>query len=78
MWDAEEEEEEEAGEGGADSGSGGYAFPLRRKAEVVSSVSGGDGSALAGLIGSYTKKRVRWADLEQAKVRVRVRVRVRV
>ena len=41
-------------------------------------MSSGDGSALGGLIGSYTKKRVRWADLEQAKVRVRARVRVRV
>ena len=41
-------------------------------------MSSGDGSALGGLIGSYTKKRVRWADLEQAKVRVRARTRVRV
>jgi hypothetical protein len=27
----------------------------------------GDVSALGGLMGSYVKKRVRWADLEQAK-----------
>jgi hypothetical protein len=72
VWDAEEEEEEEAGEEdaaperGGDGRTGAPPFPLRRRAEVEGTVSG-DVSALGGLMGSYAKKRVRWADVEQAK-----------
>ena len=74
VWDAEEEEEEEeeaeeaevAPERGGDARTGAPPFPLRRRGEAEGSVSG-DSSALGVLKGSYAKKRVRWADVEQAK-----------
>ena len=77
VWDAEEEdaEEEEAGgdadpagaaDGVAGSVAGSVAGGPPRRAEVEGTVSG-DVSALGGLMGSYARKRVRWADEEAAK-----------
>ena len=75
VWDAEEEEEEEEAaeeaaealpERGGDARTGAPPFPLRRRGEAEGSASG-DSSALGVLKGSYAKKRVRWADVEQAK-----------
>ena len=71
VWDAEEEEEdaaeeEEDGEARGGGTSRAAAPPLSRRGEVEGTVKG-DVSALGGLMGSYAKKRVRWADEEQAK-----------
>merc|ERR1712008_465666 len=59
-------EEEEDGEARGGGTSRAAAPPLSRRGEVEGTVKG-DVSALGGLMGSYAKKRVRWADEEQAK-----------
>eukprot|EP00964_Phaeocystis_antarctica_P100565 scaffold66165_cov57-Phaeocystis_antarctica.AAC.1 len=67
VWDAEEEEEEaEDEEAAPERGGDEYTFGRTGAPPVEGTVSG-DVSALGGLMGSYAKKRVRWADEEQAK-----------
>ena len=67
VWDAEEEEEEAEDEDAApERGGDEYTFGRTGAPPVEGTVSG-DVSALGGLMGSYAKKRVRWADEEQAK-----------
>ena len=63
VWEVEEAEGEGEGEDAAAAPAGGAA-PRRR---VEEGTVRGDVSALGGLMGSYVRKRVRWADLERAK-----------